>query len=65
MRAFDWSLEWSDGERRHLMVVMAVLNAEKLSEGAVFEWWSVVGGWKVLWWKAVGSKAMKFGTLRR
>lgn len=65
MRALDCSFEESDGERRQRMVVIAVLKAEKWSEAGLFEWWSVVGGWKVLWEKAVGSKDMKVGILRR
>jgi hypothetical protein len=48
IRAFDWSSALLEGERRHRTVDMAVLYAEKCSEAVVLEWWSVVGGWKVL-----------------
>ena len=65
MRAFDWSLVGSDGERRQRIVVIAVLKAEKVALGGPLEWWSVVGGWKSTGCQARGSIAMKVGIFRR
>ncbi len=38
IRAFDWSWEGAEGDRRQRMVVRAVVYAENVVDGAVLEW---------------------------
>lgn len=65
IRAFDCSFAWFEGECRHLKVVKAVLKAEKVADGALVLWWSVVGGWKEGVSQARGSIDMNDGIFRR
>ena len=65
IRALDWSLEWSEGECRQRIVVIAVLYAEKVVDGAFVLWWSVVGGWKAVTSQDLGLMATKEGIFRR
>ena len=61
IRAFDWVADESLGDVRHRIVLFDVLYAEKVEEGVLEEWWSVVGGSKLSKAKALGLMPILLG----